>query len=94
MSLFDLTDLDRGEGEWRNMQEVIRRTFRSTIKQIERQQEQINNLVAVTTNLREVLSTKMSAASLKKVSSLQQLVSNLFYIHPHLVRFKVNQVRV
>ena len=37
-------DLIRGEGEWRNMQEIIRKTFRVTFEKISRQQEQILQL--------------------------------------------------
>ena len=69
MATIDLTDLERGEGEWRNMQEVIRRTFRSTLKQVERQQEQINQLVTVTTNLREIISTKMTSQEVEHMIS-------------------------
>lgn len=50
----------RGEGEWRNMQEVIRKTFKITFLQLERQQEQIEKLMGVTSTLREALSTKMT----------------------------------
>jgi hypothetical protein len=38
---FDYSDLMRGEGEWRNMQDVIRRTFKHSVEKIEQQQEQI-----------------------------------------------------
>jgi hypothetical protein len=40
----DLASLSRGEGEWRNLQEIIRKSFFASFQQIERQQEQINQV--------------------------------------------------
>lgn len=54
----DLCDLIHGEGEWKNMQDVIRRSFLLSFDQIQRQQEQISKLVDVVTNLRSQLSKK------------------------------------
>jgi hypothetical protein len=54
----DLCDLIHGEGEWKNMQDVIRRSFLLSFDQIQKQQEQISKLVDVVTNLRSQLSKK------------------------------------
>lgn len=40
----DITDLVRGDGEWKNMQEVVRKTFKLFFEHMERQNEQIANL--------------------------------------------------
>ena len=55
---FDLTDLMRGEGEWRNMQEVVRRSFRFTFEKIEQQQEQISQLVGTIASLKSQIAAK------------------------------------
>ena len=64
----DLTDLVRGEGEWRNMQEVIRKTFKLTFLHLEKQQEQIDKLTSVTATLRDALATKMTEKEIDLVS--------------------------
>jgi hypothetical protein len=68
----DFTDLVRGEGEWRNMQEVIRKTFRITFLQLERQQEQIDKLMGVTATLREALATKMTEKEVELLLATRQ----------------------
>ena len=65
----DLISMMRGDGEWRNMQEVIRKTFHASFSQIERQQEQITQLVQTTHELRRALAGKLSQ---EEVDSLIQ----------------------
>lgn len=52
----DLTNLLRGEGEWKNMQEIIRRTFKQCFDTIEKQSEQIVHLVGQVTSLKKHMS--------------------------------------
>lgn len=40
----DMNDLARGQGEWQNMQDVIRRSFRSVFDHMSQQQDQIRQL--------------------------------------------------
>lgn len=40
----DLADMAAGRGEWRNLQDVIRRSFRAVFDQIGMQQQEIGRL--------------------------------------------------
>ena len=79
----DLTDLIRGEGEWRNMQDVIRKTFRMTFMQMEKQQEQIDSLLKTTHTLKEALSSKMSEKEVNQLISNQDVTAKKAQ-HDHL----------
>ena len=72
----DLTDLIRGEGEWTNMQDVIRKTFKITFLHLEKQQEQIDKLIGVTSTLKDALSTKMTEKEVEILLSKHDRVSN------------------
>lgn len=63
----DLRDLTRGEGEWRNMQEVIRRTFRVLFEQIHSQQLQITSLVESIANLKKESYRKVNSVDLSRI---------------------------
>ena len=45
----DVDDMSRGQGEWKNMQEVIRRSFRAVFEHMSNQQDQIKELNEVCT---------------------------------------------
>ncbi len=95
----DLTDLIRGEGEWRNMQEVIRKTFRMTFMQMERQQEQINSLMKTTNTLKEALSMKMSEKEVNQLIANQDITAKktqqdeLTFMNHQLTTMKVDLER-
>lgn len=40
----DMTDLTRGQGEWKNMQDVVRRAFTTVFGHMSQQQDQIKQL--------------------------------------------------
>jgi hypothetical protein len=63
----DLRDLTRGEGEWRNMQEVIRRTFRSLFEQIHHQQLQITTLSDSITTLKKDSHKKVNSSDISGI---------------------------
>ena len=95
----DLTDLIRGEGEWRNMQEVIRKTFRMTFMQMEKQQEQIDSLMKTTHTLKEALSTKMSEKEVNQLIANQDITAKktqqdeLTFMNHQLTSMKVDLER-
>ena len=95
----DLTDLVRGEGEWRNMQEVIRKTFRMTFMQMEKQQEQIDSLLKTTHTLKEALSTKMSEKEVNQLIANQDVAAKkthqdeLTFMNHQLTSMKVDLER-
>ena len=62
-------------GEWRNMQEVIRKTFRLTFSQIEKQQEQIDKLLHVTSALKEALVTKIGEKEVNQLIATNELAA-------------------
>jgi len=73
-------DLIRGEGEWRNMQEIIRKTFRVTFEKISRQQEQIlqlnQSLIALKTQTTAMpTGQELNDIILSKVRSLPKDIS-------------------
>lgn len=59
----DLTNLIRGEGEWKNMQEIIRRTFKQCFDTIEKQSEQIVHLVGQVASLKKHMSKEVMSHS-------------------------------
>lgn len=64
LSGIDLVDLSRGEGEWRNMQDIIRRSFRILFEQIESQQGQINSLTESYNTLKKDQLKKMDISDM------------------------------
>jgi uncharacterized protein YukE len=54
----DLTNMMRGEGEWKNMQEVVRRTLKICFDQLERQGEQVAYLAGQVASLKTQLASK------------------------------------
>ena len=78
---FDYSDLMRGEGEWRNMQDVIRRAFKHSFEKIEQQQEQINQLVSTVTVLKSQIAAKPTSQEVDDMVSFIGIVwFDLFYI--------------
>jgi hypothetical protein len=61
----DLIDLSRGEGEWRNLQDVVRKALRISFENSQKQQETINRLEVTVTSLKNELSEKASLADVK-----------------------------
>jgi len=59
----DLTNLLRGEGEWKNMQEIIRRTFKQCFDTIEKQNEQVVHLVGQVASLKKTMSKDILSRS-------------------------------
>lgn len=57
---FDLTDLIRGEGDWRNMQDVVRRTFRMCLETQQKQTDKIAYLSSQVMALKEEVSRRPS----------------------------------
>lgn len=56
----DLTNMMRGEGEWKNMQEIVRRTLKICFEQMDKQSEQIASLVGQVGSLKSQLSNKVN----------------------------------
>jgi regulator of replication initiation timing len=54
----DLTNMMRGEGEWKNMQEVVRRTLKICFDQLEHQGEQVAYLAGQVASLKTQLASK------------------------------------
>jgi Arc/MetJ-type ribon-helix-helix transcriptional regulator len=67
LSGIDLIDLTRGEGEWRNMQDIIRRSFRLLFEQFERQQTQMNELTDSFTLLKKEQNKKMNSTEINSL---------------------------
>lgn len=57
-SVVDITDLIRGEGEWKNMQEIVRRTFKICFDQMQKQSEQITKLAGNVASLKVQLAAR------------------------------------
>lgn len=67
LARIDLTDLIRGDGEWRNMQEIIRRTFRVSLESQQRANEKISQLSNQVVNLVEELARKPSWEDIERL---------------------------
>jgi len=68
-------DLIRGEGEWRNMQPIVRSTFKSLLDQVDRQQQQIEGLLEIALNLKAQLALRPSMEEVERIvaDKLRQL---------------------
>jgi hypothetical protein len=68
-------DLIRGEGEWRNMQPIVRSTFKTLLDQVDRQQQQIEGLLEIALNLKAQLALRPSVEEVERVvaDKLRQL---------------------
>ena len=82
------TDLIRGEGEWRNMQDVIRRSFVLLMDQNEQQQERI-------VRLEQTVQALQSAVALKPTKQeLDEIVeAKLKYLAKITTRLEIDDVR-
>lgn len=61
----DLIDLSRGEGEWRNLQEIVRKALRVSFESAQKQQETINRLEIAVASLKNELSEKATMEDVK-----------------------------
>ena len=67
----ELHDLALGQGEWRNMQQVIRKTFKLCIEKQHEQSQQIVNLSAQVNKMREELSQRPTWADVENMVTLR-----------------------
>ena len=63
----DLFDLSRGQGEWRNLQDVVRKALRISFENAQRQQETIDKLEAGMSLLQKELADKASISDIKSI---------------------------
>eukprot|EP01039_Chlorochromonas_danica_P005428 gene5427-5971_t len=75
LTTFDLSDLIRGDGEWKNMQEVIRRTFRLCIENQQRQAKEILHLHTQLNTMRDELHRKPSWEDMTTIRSTHAVTS-------------------
>lgn len=67
----ELHDLALGQGEWRNMQQVIRKTFKLCIEKQHEQSQQIANLSTQVNKMREELSQRPTWADVENMVTLR-----------------------
>ena len=72
----DMTNMIRGEGEWKNMQEVVRRTLKICFEQMERQGEQVAHLTGQVASLKTQLASKPNRDELGSLGSKHSKQSN------------------
>ena len=73
----DMTDMLRGEGEWKNMQDVIRNSFRLSFENLEKQAESVHNMVNICSTLREDFSNKLNESEIKSLLDTREMTSNM-----------------
>ncbi len=61
----DMTDMVRGEGDWRNMQDIVRNSFRLSFEHLDKQQEAFHSMMGVVHGLRDHISDKMGESEVK-----------------------------
>jgi hypothetical protein len=71
-SSLDFTDLIRGEGDWMNMQEIVRKTFKICFDQIQKQNEQITKLAGNYASLKVKLSSRPDFDEITKMMECKQ----------------------
>jgi hypothetical protein len=69
----DTTDLVRGEGKWKNMQEVVRNAFRLGFETADQQQDQISQLIKVAAEMRLQMAEKLSGSEISKLLESREL---------------------
>ena len=69
----DLDDLVRGEGKWRNMQEVIRLAFKQCIDVQKQQEDKISRLSSQVVLLREELSKRPTIDDIDRIVEMKLL---------------------
>jgi hypothetical protein len=91
----DLRDLSRGEGEWRNMQEVIRRTFRCLFEQIHHQQLQITTLSDSITTIKKESHKKANSSEISGIidSKMAQYVRSASVDDLNSLRTQIAEIR-
>jgi len=60
-------DLIRGEGDWTNMQSVVRSSFKELFDHSEKQQQQIQDLLEIAINLKSQLALRPSQEELQRI---------------------------
>jgi len=75
--MFNVSDLNKGEGEWKNMQDIIRKAFRYVIDHNETQQNQLNLLNNSIISLKSQLANKYSKEEVEEL-----LINKNKYILP------------
>ena len=61
----DMTDMVRGEGEWKNMQDVVRNSFRLSFEHLDKQQQNIHAQMTALATLRDHVSEKLAEPEVK-----------------------------
>lgn len=59
-------DMTRGEGEWKNMQPIVRSSFKQMFEQFEKQQQQIQDLLEIAVNLKGQLALRPTLEDLQR----------------------------
>ena len=60
-------DMTRGEGEWKNMQPIVRSSFKQMFEQFEKQQQQIQDLLEIGVNLKGQLALRPTQEDLQRM---------------------------
>lgn len=89
MSTLEFDDLIRGEGEWRNMQDIIRRTFRQSFEKIGQQQDQISQLIASVSSLKSQLAAKPTNQEIDDM-----ILSKIRTSPKHITRDEIDDIRL
>lgn len=72
-SSIDLHDLTRGEGEWKNMQDIVRRTFRACVEYQNQQSDQIAKLTQQVSHLKEELHKRPSWEDIERFVDMKMM---------------------
>ena len=72
----DMTDMLRGEGEWKNMQDVIRNSFRLSFEHLEKQAEIVNINSNHVNSIREDFTSKLNESQVKSLLHTHELTSD------------------
>jgi len=72
-STIDLTNMMRGEGEWKNMQEIVRRTLKMCFDQMEKQGELVAHLTGQVAGLKSQLASKVNREEIESMMKAQHL---------------------
>lgn len=96
----DITNMMRGEGEWKNMQEIVRRTLKICFDQMEKQGDQIALLTGQVASLKTQIVHKANRDELSSVNKLNlaaqlpKSTSREFATHAELDKLKDQVIHI
>jgi hypothetical protein len=97
LSAIPLVELERGEGEWKNMQEIVRKSFMDCFQRLGKQQEGLEKLSQVIIGVNDRLSTRLTSKDVIELvdgEAFKRKVKSDGKIQDHIDKLEYNIARL